>query len=916
MKRQKFVLIDGHALIHRAYHAIPPLTTKTGELVNAVYGFSTIILNVLRDLKPDYVAVAMDLPGKTFRHEEYKEYKATRKKVDDALIGQFDRVRDVINALNIPIYEKEGFEADDVIGSAAEQLKKEYEVYIVTGDLDELQLVDDNVRVYTMRKGFSDTFVYDKEAVIERFGLTPDEFVEYKALKGDTSDNIPGVPGIGDKTAADLIVKYKNLDNIYRHLNELKPTLTKKLEEGRESAYLSLHLSQIVRDLPVKVCVKDCVTHEFERNKVFNLFRELGFKSLLTKLPGQETIQSNLFDVTVPSEDNNRPGREHYSSKNYHLVNDEKALKSLVSKLQKQKVIAIDTETDSLDSVSAGLVGISMAYKEGEAYYIPMKGIGQVLNAEVVKKYLQTVLIDSNIAKVGQNIKFDYEVLVGNDFDLGPMVFDTMIAAYLINPNARAQRLDELAFSELGIEMTKIDELIGKGKGQQTFDKVDITEAALYSAEDADITFRLYDHLHEELEKGGFNELMSKIEAPLISVLARMEMTGVLVDIELLKELSKKYGARLEILEKEIYEFAGEKFNIASPAQLQKILFDNLKLHEKLGKNAIKKLPSGGYSTGAEELEKLRDTHPIVEKIFEYRELAKLKNTYLDSLPKLVNSKTGRIHTSYNQAIAATGRLSSTNPNLQNIPIRTEAGMEIRKAFVADPGFKIMSADYSQIELRVIAHMSGDVEMTKAFKEGKDIHAATAAKVYGVKESEVTKEMRRTAKVVNFGIVYGVSPHGLQRQSTLNYEEAKDFIDKYFVTHKGIKEYMDDIVKVAKERGFVETLFGRRRYLPEINSSSFMVRSAAERMALNMPIQGTAADLLKLAMIEIDTGLCEISKKTKMLLTVHDELVFEVPTEEVEKVREFVKNKMENVVKLDVPIVVEIGVGDNWGEAK
>ncbi len=916
MKRPKFVLVDGHALIHRAYHAIPPLTTKSGELVNAVYGFSTILLNVLRDLKPDFVAVAMDLPGKTFRHEEFKGYKATRKQIDTALVEQFDRVRDVIHALNIPIYEKEGFEADDVIGSAAEELKKVYDVYIVTGDLDELQLVDDNVRVYTMRKGFSDTFIYDKAAVAERFGLTPEEFVEYKALKGDPSDNIPGVPGIGEKTAADLVATYKTLDNLYEHLEDLKPAVAKKLIEGKESAYLSLHLSQIVRDIPVNVCVKDCVTHEFERNKVFNLFRDLEFKSLLAKLPGQETIQSNLFDVSKPSEDNVRPGRDHYTKDNYHLVNDETALKDLVQKIAKQKIVAIDTETDSLDPISANLVGISVAYKEGEAYYIPVCGIGQSLDIDIVKKHLGPILIDEKIAKVGQNIKFDYEVLMGNGFDLSPITFDTMIAAYLVNPNARAQSLDDLAFAELGIDTTKIHELIGKGKDQKTCAQVDIAELTLYAAEDADITFRLYNHFTGDLEKGGFTELMTKIEAPLISVLARMEMAGVLVDTKLLAKLSQKYGNRLEVLEKEIYRQAGEQFNIASPAQLQKILFENLKLHEKLEKNAIKKLPSGGYSTGAEELEKLRETHPIIKEIFEYRELAKLKNTYLDSLPKLVNEKTGRIHTSYNQTIAATGRLSSTNPNLQNIPIRTEAGMEIRKAFIADPGYKLMSADYSQIELRVIAHMSGDAEMTRAFKEGRDVHSATAAKVYGVKETEVTKEMRRTAKVVNFGIVYGVSAHGLQRQSSLNYAEAKEFIEKYFLTHKGIKDYMDDIVKVARERGFAETLFGRRRYLPELTSSSFMVRNAAERMALNMPIQGTAADLLKLAMIEIDNELVSVSPNTRMLLTVHDELVFEVPENEIDLVKEFVKDKMENVVKLDVPVVVDIGVGDNWGEAK
>lgn len=906
MKRQKFVLIDGHALIHRAYHAIPPLTTKEGELVNAVYGFSMIILNVLRDLKPECVAVAMDLPGKTFRHNDYSDYKATRKKADDELIAQFGRVRDVIAALNIPIYEKEGFEADDVIGTAAEQLKNDYDVYVVTGDLDELQLVDEHVRIYTMKRGFTDTVIYDEAAVLERYGLTPQEFVVLKALKGDTSDNIPGVAGVGEKTAVDLVSKYKNLDNIYANLDELKPAVKKKLEEGKDSAYLSLHLSTIVRDVPIQVEANKCATHEYDRNKVFGLFQKLEFKSLLSKLPSQEKIQEGLFAMETPSEDNHRSGREHYSKDKYHLVNSIEEAKTLADKLADQKVFAVDTETNSLDPIAANLVGISISFSEGEAYYVPTR----------FTEKLKSVLADQNIAKVGHNIKYDYEVLTGNGFELKGIHFDTMVAAYLINPNARAQRLDELAFTELGIEMTKIDELIGKGKNEITFDKVPENEASLYACEDADVTLRLYHHLSKELESGGFSELMDKIEAPLIEILAKMELAGVKIDVNLLNSLSDKFGLRLEKLEEEIYLLAGEHFNISSPAQLQKILYDKLKLHEKLEKNAIKKLPSGGLSTGAEELEKLSGTHPIIEKIFEYRELSKLKSTYVDALPKLIEPKTGRIHTSFNQAIVATGRLSSTNPNLQNIPIRTDAGMEIRRAFIAEDGYKIISADYSQIELRVIAHMSGDTEMMKAFRDGIDVHTATAARVYGVAEDKVTKEMRRTAKVVNFGVVYGVSAHGLQRQSTLGYAEAKAFIDKYFETHSGIRTYLDDVVKVARERGFAETLFGRRRYLPELTSGNFAVRNSGERMAANMPIQGTAADLIKLAMIEIDGELSKVSPKTRMLLTVHDELVFEVPESDTLLVSKFIKEKMENVVKLDIPVTVEVGIGNNWGEAK
>jgi len=935
MKRPKFVLIDGHALIHRAYHAIPPLTTRNGEMVNAVYGFTTIVLNVLRDLKPEYVAVAMDLPGKTFRHDDYADYKATRKKADTELVSQFPRVYDVIEALNIPVYELAGYEADDIIGSAAETLKQNHDVYIVTGDLDELQLVDDHVNVYTMRRGFSDTFIYDRAAVMERYGLTPEEFVVLKALKGDTSDNIPGVAGIGEKGAIELVSKYKTLDNIYVHLDELKPAMIRKLTEGKDSAYLSLHLSTIVRDIPLNVCVKDCQTHEFDRSKVAELFRVLEFKSLLARLPG---VQVSDVPVVIPGR---KPGTQptnvaqgqinfggpdsrlrgndggdgqekspqpHYNSENYHLVNTLEKATELAKEIEKHTVIAIDTETNSLDCITAKMVGISISFKEGEAYYIPT----------AYAEPLRGVIENQEIAKVGHNIKFDYEIFAGNGFHLQGIAFDTMIAAYLINPNARAQSLDQLAFTELGIEMAKIDELIGKGKEQITFDLVDVEKAALYAGEDADMTFRLYNHLRADLDQGGFNELMSRIEAPLITALAHMEMNGVLVDLKLLSELSTEFSKRIEKLKVQIFEIAGEEFNISSPAQMQKILYDKLDLRNKIPfPKDIKKLPSGGYSTGAEQLERLKESgDPIIDLILEYRELTKLTTTYVDALPKMVNSKTGRIHTSFNQTIAATGRLSSTNPNLQNIPIRTDTGMLIRKAFIADKGFQIMSADYSQIELRVIAHMSGDVEMTKAFQEGQDVHTVTAARVYGVPEAEVTKEMRRTAKIVNFGIVYGVSAHGLQRQSALDYAQAKDFIEKYFETHTGIRTYLDDVVKVARERGFAETLFGRRRYLPELGSSNFAVRGSAERMASNMPIQGTAADLLKLAMIEIDNTIASVSPKTKMLLTVHDELVMEVPDADIEKVRAFIKEKMENIVKLDVPVVVEIGVGNNWGEAK
>lgn len=918
MEKKKFVIIDGHALIHRAYHAIPPLTTKNGEIVNAVYGFTTILLNVLKDLKPDYVAVAMDLPGATFRHEEYSEYKATRQKADDDLVSQFPLVRDVIAAFNIPIFEKEGYEADDVIGSITKKLDESgnIESFVVTGDMDELQLVSETTKVYTMRRGFTDTVIYDEAAMFEKYGLTPNEFIVYKALKGDSSDNIPGVTGIGEKTACELVSKYKTLDNMYSNLAEMRPAVAKKLEDGRENAYLSERLSAIVRDLPLDLNFEEAHIHNYDRDKVFDLFRRFEFKSLLNKIPQREVDQTTLFSEEAPKEKT----RAHFSAKCYKLINTEETLQKVVSEIEKHEVVAIDTETDSLDEVSANLAGISFAFVEGEAYYLPIghKDGTEQLDLDQVKNIFGPILANNKIKKVGHNIKFDYAVLKQHGFEISPISFDTMIAAYLLNRNARALSLTELAFSELGIDMLEISELIGKGKNQITFDCVACDKACLYAAEDADITFRLYNKLAAEITEAGFEELMSQMEVPLISVLTDMELTGIKVDKDRLSELSELFDKRIKEIETEVFKHSEEEFNIGSPSQLQKILYEKLDLRNKIEfPGDLKKLPSGGYSTGAEALEILKSSgHPIVDLILEYRELTKLKNTYVDALPQLINRKTGRIHTSFNQAVVATGRLSSTNPNLQNIPIRTELGMEIRKSFIADEGFSIVAADYSQIELRVIAHFSEDQAFINDFKAGHDIHTSTAAKVYNIAESEVTPEMRRLAKVVNFGIVYGVSPHGLQRQSTLNYEEAKNFIDKYFTAHRGVQDYLKKSVIESKQKGYAETLFGRRRYLPELSSSNFMIRSGAERMAMNMPIQGTAADMIKLAMIEIHKELPNICPEAKMMLQVHDELVFEIPDNQIEPFKKFLKDKMESVVKLKVPIEVSIGIGKNWGEAK
>lgn len=915
MKRERLVVIDAHALIHRAYHAIPPLTTKDGEIVNAVYGFSMILLNVLKELKPDYVAVAFDLPGKTKRHEHFDAYKANRVSAPDDLKSQFGRVREVIDAFNIPAYQQEGYEADDVIGTIVNKAPDNIESIIVTGDMDELQLVNRKTKVYTMRRGFTDTTIYDEAAVKARYNLSPSQFVDYKALRGDPSDNIPGVAGIGEKTASDLIASYGSLDNVYKNLENIKPAVAGKLREGKKIAYLSQDLSRLVLDLPVKLDLSRCLLHDYDRTKVFNLFRELGFKSLLSKLPGdkKEVEKEHNGGKEKPAKAHN-----HLKSTKYEVIADQKSFDKLLVSLGKQKVFAFDTETDSINEIDARLVGMSFSFKEGVAYYIPVgHENGVQLDKKGVIERLKPLLENNTIGKIGHNIKYDYIVLKNEGVEIGPIVFDTMVGAYLVNPNARAQKLDELAFSELGIEMIKIEEIIGSGKNQVTVDQTEIEKAGVYACEDADITFRLYNHLSKDLKNLDLISLMEKIEAPLIPVLAEMEFAGIKLDSDKLKASSRLIEKRIATLEKSIWKKAGGKFNIASPSQMQTVLFDKLHLNEKVeDPKDLKKLKSGGFSTSASELEKLRSLHPIVAEIFEYRELSKLKNTYLDTLPGLVNKRTGRVHTCFNQTIAQTGRLSSSDPNLQNIPIRTDEGKKIREAFVADKGNVLLSADYSQIELRVIAHIARDKEMIKIFKEGRDIHTETAVKVYGVKAGKVTPAMRRVAKIINFGIIYGVSAHGLKQQTGVSYKEGQELISKYFLIHPAIKKYSDQMIAQAHELGYVETIFGRRRYLPEIKSSNFAVRGAAERMAINMPVQGSAADLMKLAMIDIASGLPKISKGARMLLQVHDELVFEVPGSDAKKVADFVEKKMDNVISLSVPIKTAVSWGKNWSKAK
>lgn len=909
-KLKKLVLFDGHALLHRGFHAIPYLSTKDGTPTNGVYGFTTMMLKALRELKPDYVAVGWDMPGKTFRDKLYKDYKGTRAKIDDALVAQIPITREVIKAFNVPLVEMRGYEADDVIGSLAKKYSKDVEVIIVTGDMDELQLVSDRVSVYTMRRGFTDTVLFDSAKVKEKYGVTPEQFVDFKALKGDTSDNIPGVTGIGEKTATDLVVRFGSVQGIYDHLAELTPKQQEIFKSQKKTAFLSRQLSAIKTDIKPTFDLKDAEIDGYNRAKVYELFSKLEFRSLLSKLPGASGIevpaQGDLF--AQGQADISAINREHLKKAKYHLVNDDTKFQDLVSQLKKQKVFAFDTETDSLDFINVELVGMSFSFKESEAYYIPVgHNEGKQLSREQVLQTLTPILENPKIGKVGHNIKFDYQVMKRYNIQLGLIVFDTMVAAFLINPIVRALTLSDLAFNELGISMIEITELIGpRGKNQTTFDQTNINEATQYAAEDADISWRLYKTLSKQLEKiPRLTELAEAMEWPLIPVLGDMEITGVKLDIGFLEKFGKEINAKLSLIEEDIWEIAGERFNISSTQQLKMVLFDKLKIQN----SNLKKIKTG-ISTAASELEKLRGAHPIIDLLFEYREVSKLKTTYVDALPLLVNKTTGRIHTSYNQTIAQTGRLSSTNPNLQNIPIRNPLGAEIRKAFVADRGKVFVSADYSQIELRLAAALAHDTEMIEAFKGGADIHELTAAQLYGVDPKQITKEQRYAAKTINFGILYGMNPHGLSVATGMDHDQAKDFIARYFELRKGVADYIKKLKDQAHKDNYTETIFGRRRPCPDIHSSNFVVRSASERAAVNMPLQGTAADMMKLTMIKIADQLPD---GADIILQIHDELIVECQKTQANQVAKIMKLAMENIHKFSVPIEAATSVGKDWG---
>ncbi|OGO43078.1 MAG: DNA polymerase I [Chloroflexi bacterium RBG_16_60_22] len=912
MEKPLLVLFDGNAIVHRAYHAFgatryrqaTPLTvSKTGEVVSAVYGFALMLLKVLSDLKPTHYAIAFDRKGPTFRHKLYDKYKAQRPPTPPELVGQIDRVKQLVQAFRIPLFEVDNYEADDVLGTLSRQAsQQEIDTVIVTGDADTMQLVSPHVKVLYPRAGkaFSDTQLFDGAAVSEKYGVGPEHIADLKALVGDASDNIPGVPGIGDKTAVKLIRQFGDLDGVYQHLEEVTPPRAQEaLRQHEATAHRSKELATIVTETPVKLDLEECRVSQYERRQVADFFRELGFFSLLPKLPGTEG-ESTPEGVTAG------PAETHY-----RITASTEDLDALVNTLAAAKSFAFDTETTGLDPMLAQPVGISLATGPGNAYYIPighalLDEVTQLPREQVVSR-LKPIFEDAGIAKLAHNGKYDMMVLAECGINVKGLTFDSMIAAYLLGEKSLG--LKALSFSKLGIEMTPISSLIGTGARQVSMAQVDIKRAADYACADADMTWRLSDLLGKELEKQGFMKLFTGVEMPLVPVLLLMERNGVAVDTGMLKEMSRNLGEQITVLEGKIYEESKHEFNINSPAQLGKVLFDEMQLPtSRRGKSK--------YSTEAAVLEELRLNHDIAKYILEYRQLAKIKSTYIDTLPALVNPKTGRIHTSFNQTRAVTGRLSSSDPNMQNIPVRGELGGQVRQAFIAPGGTSLFGGDYSQIDLRVLAHLSGDEHLVRAFKYDEDIHAATAALLFGVEKSKVTPDMRRFAKTVNFGVIYGMSDYGLEQATELSREDAGKFIRAYFEKYPGVRKYLDETKEKARREGYVQTLLGRRRFIPDINAANRQVREGAERMAINMPVQGTSADIIKVAMINLYREMEKKKLKSKMLLQVHDELLFEVPGEELATMRKLVPEVMSTAVELSVPVKVDTKEGKNWGEMK
>lgn len=1012
-KPKKLLIIDGHAMIHRAYHALPEtMATRKGEVTNATYGFTSLLIKVLNELKPDYISVAFDRQAPTFRHLQFAPYKIHRPTLPENMRPQFGRIREVVEAFGIPIYEMDGFEADDVLGTLSCQATQQgVNTVILTGDMDTLQLVNDHVKVITARKGISDVTEYSIADVQQRFGVTPEHVADYKGLVGDTSDNIPGVKGVGEKTAKKLLAEYDgDIENIFAHIDDLAPKEQRLLRGKEAEARQSKYLATIVCDVPVQLDLEACKVGQIDQEKIVPLFRELEFKDLISKLPGitlenspehadqaapiedpdenlltappmgvvqilepphppevsdidaeeaaQEGVpahpvpvsvatasaeerenalmQLSLFELPQPATEvvhrlrlptpgQNGPievpmlflDKEDTQNTSTMIVNTPESLRVLVSSLRNAGAFAMDTETTSEDPWQAELVGLSFAMAAGEAYYIPVGHLPTLEEHEIMPQLplsevldaLRAVLEDPGVSKYMHNAKYDMLLLARQKITVRGLAFDSMLAAYLTDPGRRGLGLKDQVFQRLGHLMTPITALIGTGSKAILMSQVSIRIAADYAGADADMTLRLVAPLKEELKKHHLLNLYQRIELPLVNVLLQMEIHGIALDGDFLRELSVKLSSQLELLEKEIHASVGHEFNVNSPKQLGEILFHELKL--PTGKKT-----RTGFSVSADVLEGLRGKHPMVDNLLEYRQLAKLKSTYVDGLLALMNPVTGRVHTSFNQTIASSGRLSSSNPNLQNIPIRTEVGRQIRRAFIADPSYILLTADYSQFELRILAHITHEPRLVEAFSQNEDIHTITAAELFNVPPSEVSKEQRRLAKTVVYAVLYGQSAFGLSQVTGMSNSESAEFIKRYHETFPHIKDYVESTLNQARQQGYVNTLYGRKRFFPGMHLMPHNERQALEREAINMPIQGGNADLIKIAMLRIQHTLNEKKLKTRMILQVHDELVFEVPVEELETAKYQVKHLMEGVARLDVPIKVEMKVGKNWFEAE
>jgi DNA polymerase-1 len=901
---KRMFLVDGSALAYRSHFAFirNPLTNSRGQPTSATFAFVRALLKLIDEERPDFLAVVFDTPEPTFRHRTYAEYKATRQKMPEDLVHQLPKIREFCEALGTSVVEVPGFEADDVMGTLAKQSAgQKTEVYLVTGDKDFMQLVGPHTFVYNTGRG-EKVEILDATGVQQKAGLPPSRITDFLALMGDTSDNVPGVPKIGEKTAAELLLQYDTVENLLENADKIKrANVRESLKANQQQALLSKKLVTIDTNVPLSLRIDDLAYRGIDSAAAAALCREFEFNSLLPR-----------FTVASVS-----------PKAKYELIDTSEKVRWLAQELAKTEIFAFDTETTAGDPLRAELVGMSFAWEEGSAYYVPVAPSRKpndlsdfFLESEngsdtiSLKKVFGPLLEDANRRKCGQNAKYDMLVMSRYGVDVCGVVFDTMIASYLLNPSNRQHNLDALAMEAFNYKKIPTSELIGSGKNQITMREVPIAKVARYACEDADFTLRLRNHFLPKLREYELTGLFEKVEMPLVEVLAAVERAGVALDVPFLQNMSAQLETMLGTLIVDIYELAGEEFNINSPQQLGKILF------KKLNLRPTRRTKTGSYSTDAEVLEELAKKHPLPNKLLEYRELAKLKSTYVDALPELINPFTGRLHTSYNQAIAATGRLSSSEPNLQNIPIRTEFGRQVRRAFIpGEKGWKLLDADYSQIELRIVAHISKDAALIEAFRRDEDIHTATASRVFNVEPHEVTPELRRRVKEINFGIIYGMGAYGLSQRLDITPEEAQNFITNYFVQYPGVNAFMMGVIADAHKKGYVTTLLNRRRYLPDINSDNRRVREFAERTAINTPIQGTAADLIKIAMINIHRRLRKENRRARMILQVHDELVFEAPEEELADLEKLVREEMSQAIRLDVPIKVDVGIGENWLEA-